>query len=160
MGIELHIGGSLDFFLRRQHPHHSVRCPLKIPKGGGGEGVEGPEGIRQEHSDQWAPEGSPRARLDIRPDQCQPRQGWGQLERMHQATPLHSASSCHRSLCVTKKSLLGSPFLTQVPSLCTGLSSSALVVIISTRGRAAHTQGSPPQPTPAPDVQEPEALGG
>lgn len=50
-------------------------------------------------------------------------------------------------VCVTKKSLLGSPFLTQVPSLCTGLSSSALVVIISTRGRAAHTQGSPPQPT-------------
>lgn len=54
-GIKLHIGGSLDFFLRRrQYPHHSLRCPLKTPKGGGGEGVEGPEGIRQEHSVQWA----------------------------------------------------------------------------------------------------------
>lgn len=55
VGTELHIGGSLDFFLRRrQYPHHSVRCPLKTPKGGGGEGVEGPEGIRQEHSVQQA----------------------------------------------------------------------------------------------------------
>ena len=113
MGIELHIGGSLDFFLRRrQHPHHSVRCPLKIPKGGGGEGVEGPEGIRQEHSDQWAPEGSPRARLDIRPDQCQPRLGWGGSTRVGPVgknAPGHPSSFCillsQKSVCNKEVSL-------------------------------------------------------
>ena len=95
-----------------------LRCPLKIPKGGGGEGLEGPEGIRQEHSDQWALEvvtqsttGHPCVQW-MTLDQCQPRLGWGGSTRVGPVgknAPGHPSSFCillsQKSVCNKEVSL-------------------------------------------------------
>ena len=149
-------------FLRRQYPHHSVRCPLKTPKGGGGEGVEGPEGIRQEHSvprdghpeHDWTfgltgvSQGLARAAP----------QGWGQLEECARPPvfPLHPPATERGSLlppateACNKKFSLGISLPNSGPFTVHRPERSASVDSISTRGRASPHPGESPTANSSP----------